>query len=391
MPLKFWCEAFSTAVYLINRTPSKVLGFSTPLERLTGASPDYSSLRVFGCACWPNLRPYNTHKLSFRSTQCTFLGYSDHHKGYKCLDVKTGRVYISRDVTFDELVFPFSKLHPNAGALLRAKVLLLHPSLHPMESGPDSIANATNPLRQCFPEQGDAASSNNTAPALVRPILHQITDVTDDPAALSRAAPASTSNLPTGLDTGSHLVGSGAESIQPNPASPAPPGPDSVHAPHPAVGAAVESDAPAQSPLHGTSLVVPDVPAVPAPPSPAPSPPPPGPRTPLQSGIRRPKLRTDGTVPFGLSCTTELPTNFRQAILDPHWKTAMDEEYSALMKNNTWHLMLPPKGSNIIDCKWVYRVKHKPDGSIDRYKARLVAKGFKQRYGLVWSGLRGYI
>jgi hypothetical protein len=44
---------------------------------------------------------------------------------------------------------------------------------------------------------------------------------------------------------------------------------------------------------------------------------------------------------------------------------------------------VPPKpGANIIDCKWVYKVKRKSDGSIDGYKARLVAKGFKQRYGI---------
>jgi hypothetical protein len=54
------------------------------------------------------------------------------HKGYKCLDVSTGRVYISRDVVFDKGVFPFSKLHPNAGAQLKSKITLLHPTLlHP--------------------------------------------------------------------------------------------------------------------------------------------------------------------------------------------------------------------------------------------------------------------
>lgn len=60
----------------------------------------------------------------------------------------------------------------------------------------------------------------------------------------------------------------------------------------------------------------------------------------------------------------------------------MDAEYMALMENKTWHLVPPAKGRNVIDCKWVYRIKRKADGSLDRYKARLVAKGFKQRYGI---------
>jgi hypothetical protein len=60
----------------------------------------------------------------------------------------------------------------------------------------------------------------------------------------------------------------------------------------------------------------------------------------------------------------------------------MDLEYFALMNNKTWHLVPYEKGENIIDCKWVYKIKRKADDSIDRYKARLVAKGFKQRYGI---------
>lgn len=125
MPLKFWDEAFLTAVYLINILPSRVIKHETPTERLFHTKPDYTPLRVFGCACWPNLRPYNNRKLMFRSKQCVFLGYSVQHKGVKCLDVSTGRVYISRDVVFDEIQFPFEKLHPNAGALLLKEILLL--------------------------------------------------------------------------------------------------------------------------------------------------------------------------------------------------------------------------------------------------------------------------
>jgi hypothetical protein len=125
MPLKFWDEAFLTATFLINLLPSKVIHNETPVERLLKVKPNYESLRIFGCACWPNLRPYNKSKLAYRSTQCVFLGYSPLHKGVKCLDVTTWRVYISRDVVFDENVFPFASLHPNAGRRIAQDILLL--------------------------------------------------------------------------------------------------------------------------------------------------------------------------------------------------------------------------------------------------------------------------
>jgi hypothetical protein len=95
MPLKFWDEVFLADTFLINRTPSKVISYSTPIERLYKVKSSYTSLRVFGCACWSNLRSYNQRKLQFRSKECVFLGYSNLHKGFKCLDVSMGRIYIS--------------------------------------------------------------------------------------------------------------------------------------------------------------------------------------------------------------------------------------------------------------------------------------------------------
>jgi hypothetical protein len=85
---------------------------------------------------------------------------------------------------------------------------------------------------------------------------------------------------------------------------------------------------------------------------------------------------------YAYFCSTGEPSSTAEALADVHWKAAMDEEYDALIKNKTCHLVPSDHGQNIIDCKWVYKIKHKADGSIDHYKARLVAKGFKQHYGI---------
>jgi hypothetical protein len=108
MPLQYWDDAFQTACYLINRLPTPILQNKSPFEKLFNTNPDYSFLKTFGCSCWPNLRPYNSHKLQPRSLECIFLGYSLLHKGYKCLHLPSGRLYISRDVIFVENKFPFS-------------------------------------------------------------------------------------------------------------------------------------------------------------------------------------------------------------------------------------------------------------------------------------------
>jgi hypothetical protein len=76
------------------------------------------------------------------------------------------------------------------------------------------------------------------------------------------------------------------------------------------------------------------------------------------------------------------PSTLVEALEDTRWHQAIQDEYDALMDNKTWHLFPLSSTRNLVDCKWVYRVKKTADGPIDRYKARLIAKGFKRRYGI---------
>lgn len=76
------------------------------------------------------------------------------------------------------------------------------------------------------------------------------------------------------------------------------------------------------------------------------------------------------------------PIFYHQAKDNPLWKEAMKKEFDALNVNQTWEIVMLPKGKRPIACKWVYKVEYKTDGSIERYKARLVAKGFTQKEGI---------
>ena len=75
------------------------------------------------------------------------------------------------------------------------------------------------------------------------------------------------------------------------------------------------------------------------------------------------------------------PTNLDEAMADPNWKAAMQEEYDSIMKNQTWDLVDRPVKRKIIGTKWVWKAKYKSDGSLEKYKARLVAQGYSQVEG----------
>jgi hypothetical protein len=67
------------------------------------------------------------------------------------------------------------------------------------------------------------------------------------------------------------------------------------------------------------------------------------------------------------------------------WKEAIQKEYNSLIKNETWEVVELPPNRKTIGCKWVFKVKYKADGTIDRFKAHLVAKGYTQKEGVDYT------
>jgi histone deacetylase 1/2 len=113
-PLEFWAEALATATHLINRRPCRAMGTTTPFELLFGVPPDYGDLCVFRCLCYPtSRRQLHTHS---RHAACVFMGYPSDHRGYRCFDIDSRRVYTSRHLVFDEHTFPFQRTAPAAAA-----------------------------------------------------------------------------------------------------------------------------------------------------------------------------------------------------------------------------------------------------------------------------------
>ena len=101
-----WSEAVATATHLINRTSSKVLDFSAPIDLL---SSEFQHLllktnlpaKIFGCVVYAHI--HSTGKLDHRSLKCIFLGYCTTQKGYKCYHPTSRKILVTADAKFDEM------------------------------------------------------------------------------------------------------------------------------------------------------------------------------------------------------------------------------------------------------------------------------------------------
>lgn len=101
VPKTFWAKAIQAAVYLMNRMPTRILSFQSPLEMLCPDTPLFSfPLKTFRCICYVHVFKSIRTKLDPKVLKCVFLGYGADQKGYKCFHPLTRRKFVSRDVTF---------------------------------------------------------------------------------------------------------------------------------------------------------------------------------------------------------------------------------------------------------------------------------------------------
>ncbi|KAL9269396.1 Retrovirus-related Pol polyprotein from transposon RE1-like protein [Drosera capensis] len=110
---------------------------------------------------------------------------------------------------------------------------------------------------------------------------------------------------------------------------------------------------------------------------------------PLRTYTRRVMQTIDKVIPATshppliTSALDDLPIALlRETLAHPGWKVVMNEEMQILSKNGTWNGVPTPPGQSCVSCRWIYTIKHNPDGPIERLKARLVARGFTQQHGI---------
>jgi len=323
LPLKYWGECVLTATYLINRFPSKVLNGLSPFQVLFGDKPSYEHLKVFGCLCYASTLKAGRDKFQARAVPCVFMGYPFGQKAYKLLNLETLHFFTSRDVVFHEHIFPF---HTSSST----NTFSLFPALPFSCHAPD--VPSSSPIGILSSQEEHPVSQQD----IIAPSSHD----------LSSSLADSSQPAVTLADPSVPLRKSGRVSKTPSYLS--------EYVCHSAVQQTCCSHTVSSICCHA-------------------------------SLSDTPTLSSHACALLHHLDTLSEPTTYEEAASKPEWLEAMSKEFAALEANNTWVLTDLPKRKKPISCKWVYRIKYKADGSLERYKARLVIRGFTQKAGIDYT------
>lgn len=348
VPKYLWGDAILTSCYLINRMPTRVLNYETPLQTLKKTFPNTRlinnlHLKLFGCTVFVHVPSHLRSKFDPRAEKCIFLGYSPNKKGYKCFNPVTKKFHVSMDVQFLETVPFYTKTSLQGENLNEDQFWQQEEQPKPAIFFPE-----INQEMDTLPRE----NVENTDLSMPSKTVSQTGGETLPPKSTElrvynrRRFNPNIENLPVNPEHG--------QSSSPSPPIPGNPSINPI-------------------PLSFTDL---DVPVA------------------IRKGVRN---CTKHPIAKYLSYhrlsekykafTTNIshlfiPRNIQEALGHSEWKSAVYEEMRALQKNKTWEIVDLPREKKTVGCKWLFTIKCKSDGSIERYKARLVAKGFTQTYGI---------
>ena len=362
LPIEFWGECVLTAAYLINRTPSSVLDFATPFERLFNKVPTYDHIRVFGSLCYAHDQNKSGDKFASRSKRCVFVGYPYEKKGWRLYDLEKLEFFVSRDVVFSETQFPFAPINhlqasdeskalwapiseflENDDCGLRKPNPIRSVALGPVSSSqlPTPISSA-NDTRRSENSDGDNGGARQLPdPTAGDEILPSTAPNPIPVAPTSRLTPAAVVMPPVLTE---ELLGKGKRNRTP-----------SVH-----LKDFVVPHAPKPKQQEEINLVYAEN---------------------LTHNVDVHRF-SETLVAYVAAVLSNLePRSFKQAMQEEKWRNAVGSEYGALEENNTWTIEDLPPNKKAIGSQWIFKVKFKSDGTIERYKARLVAMGNKQIEG----------
>lgn len=361
LPIEFWDEAAIASSYLKNRVPTGPVTnekAECPEQVWTGKTPSIDHIRVWGCKCFakvnPDSHPPGTRqdKLMPVGREAVLMGFDpETTKQYRIYAPDLGRCIKSSSVNFDE---------DTKGGQIDLKLKIRTPNELLVRNG--SKRQSNNLMASAMPTE-TVQTNRDTVPPTPLPLpALKLPIVEPDPQPPVLAPQQTTSPVPQ--------------------APPSPP----LQAPEPP-------------------------PFLPPPRDPAPVPPPPRPNLTAASIPWLPALKRkrdedivdDDRVSKHIKALLAMkaleledqqlligyipiPTSYEEAINDPdygpRWLQACNNEIAQLEGNNTYIAEVPPKGANVVTCRWVFAIKYQQDGTVEKFKARLVARGFSQIHGI---------
>ncbi|XP_026377919.1 uncharacterized protein LOC113272272 [Papaver somniferum] len=294
VPKKFWSHGSLTATYLINRLPSRVLEFKSPLEVLKHHQPGISHHRVFGCVCYVHLQAKHRDKLDSRWLIFSVI---------LAVGLRGGYTYLAPLPVINEIPTATASHRDNGDGVELVDV-------------PNAVLDVHNEAVH------EEASDNNVS-------------VTDDNTRLQ--------DVPHQVPETEVMVPQDHQPVVPIVRT-----------------SSREKKAPEKYKdfftYHSAAY-------------------------PIQAHLTYDHVGSSHSAFLSAISSHQEPKNYNEAKSNPKWRAPMENELRALDVNNTYSIVKFPSGKKTVGCRWVYKIKYRSDGTVERYKARLVARGFTQRYG----------